>query len=139
MRVWSKEHGGQMGKLTALQVQRAKRRGYYGDGGGLWLAVHANGSRSWVLRYGPQGRRYHGLGPLELVTLAQAREKAREARRQLLDGIDPIAAKRARKAAVVRAMTFQQCAEGYFEAHQAGWKSEHAGDWRRSVDSYALP
>ena len=31
-----------------------------------------------------------GLGPVGSVSLANAREKARDARRQLLDGLDPL-------------------------------------------------
>ena len=38
------------GKLTALAVARAKERGTYGDGGGLYLQVARDGgSKSWKL------------------------------------------------------------------------------------------
>ena len=40
-----------------------------------------------------------GLGSTDLVSLAEAREKALACRRQLLDGIDPIEARQSRKAA----------------------------------------
>jgi Arm DNA-binding domain len=88
------------GKLTALAVARAKERGTYGDGHGVYLQVARGGSKSWILRYKVNGRtRCFGLGPLHAVSLAQARERAAEARRQLLDGHDPIDAKRASRAA----------------------------------------
>src|SRR5580704_421573 len=85
-----------VGKLKALDVSRAKERGYYGDGGGLYLLVGPSGAKSWVFRFRKAGRlREMGLGPLHTISLARAREKAREAREQRLDGRDPIEAKHA--------------------------------------------
>ena len=107
-----------IGKLTALAVQRAKRRGYYGDGGGLFLQVSATGAKSWVFRFKEAGRLHEmGLGPVHTVGLAEARERARECRRMRLDGLDPIASRKAArtqaKLDAAKAMTFQQCAERY--------------------------
>ena len=51
------------GRLTALAVKNTTKRGIYADGGGLYLQVARNGSRSWILRYRLGGRRrYCGLG-----------------------------------------------------------------------------
>jgi hypothetical protein len=48
-----------------------------------------------VLRFKRNGRsRKLGLGPVHTVGLALARDKAAEARRLLLDGLDPIDEKR---------------------------------------------
>lgn len=74
-----------VGRLRALQVQRAKR-GKLHDGGGLYLSCHRDGSKSWVFRYGAQGKRHCGLGPLHTITLKEARERARKCRQLLLDG-----------------------------------------------------
>lgn len=74
-----------VGRLRALQVQRAKR-GKLHDGGGLYLSCHRDGSKSWVFRYGAQGKRHCGLGPLHTITLMEARERARKCRQLLLDG-----------------------------------------------------
>jgi integrase len=114
------------------------------DGGGLYLAVAANGSRSWIFRYGAQGRRHFGLGATHSVTLPEARSKARDARRKLLDGIDPIADRRARKLAVrleaARTITFAKAAETYITAHHAAWKSEkNRGQWTNTLATYAYP
>ncbi|MET0470422.1 MAG: Arm DNA-binding domain-containing protein, partial [Xanthobacteraceae bacterium] len=80
-------------RLTAKQVEYAKP-GRYGDGGGLWLEVSASGARHWTLRYQINRRaRWMGLGGAEVVTLADARERARLARLALLDGIDPLEAR----------------------------------------------
>jgi hypothetical protein len=68
-------------RLTKLTVERTRRPGRYGDGEGLWLQVTAT-SKSWLLRYQLRGRaRYMGLGPVDVVSLAEARELARAARR----------------------------------------------------------
>src|SRR5215469_9215847 len=110
-----------IGKLTALAIDKAKRRGYYGDGGGLFLQVSASGSKSWVFRFKDAGRlREMGLGATHTVGLAEAREKARECRRLRLDGIDPIAQRQKRS---TKAATFRECAESYIAAHRGSWKN----------------
>jgi hypothetical protein len=89
-------------RLTAKQVENAKP-GRHGDGGGLWLEVSTSGARHWTLRYQINGRaRGMGLGSAEVVTLAHARERARLARLALLDGIDPLEARRAPRAELRR-------------------------------------
>jgi integrase len=126
--------------LTALQVERCKQ-GRLNDGGGLYFLA---ASRSWVFRYGAQGKRWHGLGPLHTIGLAEARERARLCRLMLLDGADPIVARReqvqATRLDATKAMTFAQCADAYHEAHKAGWRHpRHAHEWRRSLRVYADP
>ena len=129
-------------KLTALAVDRAKRRGYYGDGGGLFLQVSATGAKSWVFRFKEAGRLHEmGLGPVHTIGLAVARERARECRRLRLDGLDPIESRKtARMQArfdAAKAMTFQQCAERYIAAHKAGWKNpKHAAQWPSTLATY---
>lgn len=74
-----------------------KEPGRYADPGcrGLWLQIAAAGTKSWLLRYMLHGKaRAMGLGSVELVPLAEARERARAARRLLLDGKDPLEARR---------------------------------------------
>ena len=106
-----------LGRLSALDVRRAKMRGLYNDGGGLYLSIDRAGNQSWIFRYGAQGARHKGLGPLHTIGLAEARDRARACRKLLLDGIDPIADGRARKAAArleqARAITFAEAAETY--------------------------
>ena len=85
-----------MGKLTTSQVKHAKP-GRHGDGRGLYLQV-IGGSKTWVLRYEHQKReRWMGLGSVEFVTLAQARERAFELRRQLKTGHRPAGASPGRR------------------------------------------
>jgi Arm DNA-binding domain len=43
-------------KLTALKVSKAKRRGRYSDGHGLWLQISECGTKAWLFRYMVNGR-----------------------------------------------------------------------------------
>jgi len=119
--------------------------GLYGDGGGLYLQVSDFNTKAWVFRYMMAGRaRKMGLGDFDLVSLKDARKKRDAAYSLVVDGIDPIDDRAARKAAQVaesaKALTFKQCAEGYIAAHKAGWKSaKHAGQWEATLATYAYP
>jgi integrase len=133
-----------MHRLSALAVSRERAPGLHPDGGGLYLQI-SGGSRSWIFRFSRAGRtRYMGLGSLAAVSLAEARQKAREARRLLAGGQDPIAARDAQHAAAraleARTMTFRQCAEAYIAAHKDGWRSaKHASEWSTTLETYAYP
>jgi integrase len=132
-------------RLTARMVEQLKRPGYYGDGGGLVLRVGDGGSKAWLFRYKTHGRvREMGLGPARDVSLAEARERAREARRLRRVGIDPIDAKRERQTAgrldAAKMITFAQCAAAYIENHRAAWKNQkHAAQWEATLRTYAYP
>ena len=133
-----------MSKLNVLAMRKLTKPGRYGDGGGLWLQVRSAENRSWLLRYKIDGRpRQMGLGPVELVSLAEAREAAIEARKLVFRGVDPIehrkAAKEARAVAAA-SLTFEQVAARYITAHEAGWRSDkHAAQWRATLEAYAFP
>jgi len=134
-----------IGKLTALAVAQAKRRGYYGDGGGLFLQVSTTGSKSWVFRFKEAGRlREMGLGPTHTIGLANARQRAQDCRRARLDGKDPIEGRRAERMAAkldaAKAMTFKASAERYIASHRAGWRNaKHAAQWTATLNAYVYP
>jgi len=131
--------------LSARKVATESKAGLYGDGGGLYLKVTPSGTKSWVFRYWSDGRRHAlGLGPVHTVTLAEAREKARDQRRLRLDGHDPVNVKRAkaaeRRVETAKTMTFEQCAKAYIGAHETGWKNaKHAAQWPATLETYAYP
>jgi integrase len=134
-----------IGRLNALAVARANQPGLYPDGGGLYLQITKARVKSWLFRFMLNGRaRAMGLGPLADVTLAQARGAAGTCRQQLQAGVDPIEARKARRAAekieAARAMTFRQCGEAYVEAHKAGWRNQkHRQQWTNTLETYAYP
>ena len=132
------------GRLTALAVKHRVARGLHADGGGLYLQVARNGSRSWILRYRFNGRRrYCGLGALPAVSLADARERASAARLILQDGRDPIEVKHGQRVAtrltVAKAMSFAKAAAAYTETHRAGWGAHTYNQWTASLAEYAYP
>jgi hypothetical protein len=155
----SEPHGGQDGGLTradatgmakqarplsARRVATERRPGMYADGHGLYLRVTEGGSRGWIYRYQLAGkRREMGLGSAVTFSLVEARDRARLARQQVADGLDPVDERRAKVSAVAleraSAMTFRQCAEGYVRAHEAGWSAKHAAQFGGSLPAYVFP
>lgn len=132
-------------KLTAAKVNAITKRGLHADGLNLYLQVGPTGSKSWLFRYMLDGKaKAMGFGPVHTVTLAMAREKATDARRKLLEGIDPAverdALRDARAAAAAKLITFKECAEKYIAAHRAGWKNiKHSAQWDSTLETYVYP
>jgi integrase len=134
-----------MMRLTALRITLAKKPARYADGQGLYLQVTDSGAKSWLLRYEFHRReRWMGLGPLHTVSLKDARERARRARLLLLDGIDPLEARKAeqnrRALEAAKAITFEQAAQAYFDANEAKWRNpKHRQQFLNTLRDYAFP
>ena len=133
--------------LGPLTVSRLSKPGLHAVGGvpGLALQVLSSGGRTWILRAMIGNRRREmGLGGYPGVTLAMAREAAREARDLIRRGIDPIeAAKEAReelRVTPIVAYTFRAASEAYIAAHEASWKNaKHRDQWTATLKNYAYP
>jgi integrase len=96
--------------LTVRQVE-TRGPGKYNDGAGLQLVVTATGARHWVLRYRINLKSNEmGLGSASAggVTLAEARDAAREAQKLAKAGVNPAVANQAKQRA---------------EKHTAQWSS----------------
>jgi integrase len=132
-------------KFSAVAVAKLTKPGRYAVGDGAYLQIAAGGTKAWIFRYQRDGQARHmGLGPVSLISLAEAREKARNARRALLEGHDPLALKRQTRARqrleAAKGMTFKDCAERMMASHQAAWKNpKHKQQWRNTLASYAYP
>jgi hypothetical protein len=135
-------------KLSAVKVAKLKEPGRYCDGLGLWLQVTgaANGvTKAWLFRYTRHGRaRQMGLGALHTVSLAEARERARQARQILLDGDDPLEIKRKKRdearTETAERILFKEAAERFLDLHEATWKNgKHKNQWRTTLKTYAYP
>jgi integrase len=124
------------GNLTARRVETAKP-GKYSDGGNLYLIVSPTGSRKWVLRFTWRGRaKEMGLGSAIAVPLANAREKAADARRRIAQGINPIE-ERKRDSGIP---TFGEMADSVRETLVAGFRNEkHKAQWKMTLETYAAP
>jgi integrase len=127
--------------LTAKRLERLRTPGRYRDGGqrGLYLQVTSPSNRSWIFRFERDGKEFAmGLGSANVVSLKDARNKAREAREKLISGINPLLKKREDRAAeklrAAQSMTFGEAAEMYYRTMAPGWRSvRHAGQWSQSV------
>lgn len=126
-----------MAKLTAKSVERAKP-GRHADGLGLYLLVSKTGAKSWVLRVQVHSRRRDiGLGSLAELTLAEARDKARELRKVAKSGRDPIAARDRAQFAVP---TFEAATEAcHRDGPPSRWSKRHADAFLASLNQHAMP
>ena len=135
----------QANKLTVRAVSAANKPGLYSDGGGLYLAVARGGSKSWLYRFMLRRRaRDMGLGGVDVVSLAEAREKALESRKLVKAGVDPIDARNAERARqatdAASSQSFRECAERYIASHESGWRNpKHRAQWSNTLATYAYP
>jgi integrase len=122
-------------RLTARAVVTAGP-GYHADGAGLYLLVTKEGTASWVFRFRRHGRlREMGLGSAAVFTLAEARERAREARKLLADGLDPIEHRRAIRGRVQR--LWGDAVDDFISSHRSGWKGDaQAEQWANSLTTH---
>ncbi|MBL0923873.1 MAG: tyrosine-type recombinase/integrase [Sphingomonadaceae bacterium] len=126
-----------MRRLSASAVKTAKQPGRVGDGDGLFLLVKASGAKSWVCRVQRLGRRRDfGLGSANTVSLAVARERAREVRSWVALGLDPVFERR--KARGIP--TFREAAAKVLAAQKKGWRNaKHQDQWLSTLEAYAFP
>lgn len=136
--------------MSAKTVEKlAKLEGRHAVGGCPGLYIQSKGgARSWVLRVLIDGKRHEiGLGSFFDVTLEEARGKGVDLRRQIRNGVDPLAervvakaARQSKRTAIARAMTFEMCVNAYLEAHEDTWKNaKHRQQWRNTLETYAAP
>jgi integrase len=132
-------------RLSARSVAAATKPGMYADGAGLYLRIARSGAKSWCLRYMLEGKaREMGLGGLSKIGLADARRKAAEQRLLLVDKNDPIDKRKAERAAkrveTARAVTFDECARAYVDAHRPAWRhAKHSQQWTNSLARHVSP
>jgi hypothetical protein len=135
-----------MHKLSQVQIGRAlKRPCTLNDGGGLYFVSRPPNGASWMFRFSRHGKdRWMGIGQYPTVTLGDARARATDARRLLIDDVDPIENRRQQRAQtklqLVRQMTFAQCAALYITSHKPAWRnSKHIAQWDATLKTYAHP
>ena len=125
--------------LSAAAVAKLRAPGRYAVGGvaGLHLRVTPT-ARLWVLRVVVDGRRRDiGLGRLDDVPLAEAREVAAARLRALRRGEDVL---QAAPAPAREAHTFAQAATALIDSKAAGWRNaKHRQQWERTLGTYAFP
>ncbi|WP_244619244.1 site-specific integrase [Rhizobium sp. 18055] len=137
----------QLNKLAAKTVEALATKGRHSDGGGLYLKVLEDGRRQWVFMFRWQGKpKEMGLGAfapvdvpkgvkLDIVSLADARQKAADARAVLASGVNPIEARRS----VVVVPTFGKLADEVIDllAGKRFKNDKHIKQWRTTLgDEY---
>ncbi|MES2904301.1 MAG: integrase arm-type DNA-binding domain-containing protein [Pseudomonadota bacterium] len=122
-----------MNRLTTKGVAGLKKPGLHGDGGGLYLNVKAAGSKSWTFIYSWNGRRREkGMGPFPAVSLHDARSKRDDARKQIVEGVDPLEVP-----AISESEAFGQVATALINDLEVGWKNpKHRQQWRNTLETY---
>ena len=136
LQLWGKKWGKYM-KLNVRKIRELKEPGRYADGGSLYLHIRPGGSRQWIVRTTISGKRSDiGLGSLNYVSLAEAREKAREIVKETRAGVDPLLEKRKAKAVP----TFATVSEAVWNQLKPTWKSaKHANQWISTLEDFAYP
>ncbi|MFC0282537.1 tyrosine-type recombinase/integrase [Camelimonas abortus] len=126
-----------LNKLTARTVATLKTPGRHSDGGGLYLSISPDGSRRrWVFMFRFEGKQKElGLGSAADVSLAEAREKRRQARALVEQGINPIRAGQEKtRAAPPSGPSFGEYAAAYVDRHSPSWRNaRHIDQWRSTL------
>jgi hypothetical protein len=129
-------------RLSSRTVETAKP-GRYHDGAGIYLLCSKAGSKNFKFRFtAPDTHRVTelGIGSALTTTLAQARDKAHDARKLMAAGINPITASREAKIRKERQKSFGECADLLIESKRSGWRSvTHAAQWRQTLEVHAEP
>jgi integrase len=132
--------------LTDLEVKALTNPGHHPVGGvpGLLLQIRPSGSRYWVYRTHIAGKRCNiGIGSTGEYTLAGAREEARELRRQVRGGRNPIEERRQQrktmKAEQSRRVTFKDAWLGFWADKRTEFSEATAHHWESSMDRHILP
>ena len=135
-----------MHKLSQVQIGHAmKRPCSLNDGGGLYFVSRPPNGASWMYRFNRHGKdRWMGIGQYPTVSLGDARARASDARRLLIDDVDPIEHRRRQRAQtkleLAKRMTFAQCAGQYIASHKVAWRnSKHRAQWDSTLSTYAYP
>lgn len=132
---------------SAKSVEAIKEVGYHTCAKGLYLQVSKQGTKSWLFRYTSpitKKRREMGLGSLDFVSLAEARQLAVDNKRLVIDGKDPIEERKQsqlqKQLEQARNLTFREVAEACIQSKSHGWKNaKHAQQWTNSLEAYVFP
>jgi len=133
--------------MTAAELRRLKEPNIYAVGGvsGLHVVVTATGAKCWILRTKVgEKRREIGLGGFPEVSLADARNRAREMKAQIREGIDPVAERKAARLRLIQAqargVTFEDAAKRCHAVKQQEFRNfKHAQQWYATLERYVIP
>ncbi|HBA3988851.1 TPA: tyrosine-type recombinase/integrase [Escherichia coli] len=125
--------------LTVKQIDAAKPKDKpyrLLDANGLYLYVPVSGKKVWQLRYKLAGKeKILTVGKYPLMSLQEARDKAYSARKDVSDGVDPVAAKRK----ATHDNSFSYIYKEWFEHKKQVWSDGYATELARMFTDDILP
>jgi integrase len=131
--------------LTDTEIKKSKpaEASYrLSDSGGMYLVVSPAGGKLWRWKYRFDGKeKLMALGKYPQISLAMARERHAEGRKLLAIGVDPMAQRKAEKAAdhVASSNSFATIAAEWLEHWREGKSPRHADSVRRRMAADILP
>ena len=139
-------------KLTELTVRQAKpsiKVRKLSDGGGMHLLLHPNGSKYLRMDYSLGGKQKTlSFGVWPGITLSQARQLREEAKKKIIQGIDPIdeknkeelqAKEENEREASKELNTFRKAAEEWTKKQGNSWSEYHALTVFRGLENHVFP
>lgn len=129
---------------AAVKAARPTTRAYkMSDAGGLYLFVAPTNLRSWRMKFRVAGKeKLLTFGSYPEMSLADARERRDEARRQLREGRDPSGAReriKARRDRDTTAPLFENAARRWHAHQLPRWTKVHAADVIAALERDAFP
>ena len=138
-----------MPKLTAMQVRNFKEPGRFADGNGLFYEITKTGIKRWMYRYKIiEKSGIYIIGRYPELTLEQARNKHREARDLVKEGLSPAKARRAKKRETVakevqekerRDNSFKFVAIEWIDTQKDRWSNDHVNAVLTTLRRDAFP
>ena len=114
----------------------------YADGNGLYLYLSASGKKFWRMAYYFGGKeKVLSFGEYPVVALEKAREKRKEAKQLIAEGVDPGAHKKAVKEALLSEIrnTFQNIAMEWHATRTLNFTDKHRRTVLYRLEKYVFP
>jgi hypothetical protein len=108
---------------------------------GLHLWVRPDLKKYWIYRFSFEGKRFDtSLGSFPEITLSDAKNKVIKLRGTILNGENPLEAKKPKAAPQTPPITFAKYAEQYINRMSPKWSNaKHAAQWMATIKTYAFP
>ncbi len=122
-------------RLSARLVAAIQKPGHYADGGGLYLVVRKSGLKQWVFisQFAGQSRELT-IGPVEDVSLAEARKQVEALRSKAVRGISPFETRQKE----LFVPTFGEYADDFLCSMADKWRNDrHRAQWKMTLTNYA--
>lgn len=131
--------------LTDIKVRTAKVKDKpykLSDEKGLYLLITPQGSKCWRLKYRFMGKeKVLAIGVYPEISLAEAREKRHEAKKQLANEIDPGIAKQISKRAelAITENSFEAVGREWFAKYSFAWVKGHSSKILSRLENDVFP